>query len=392
MKRDENMAKATKVNTPLIDGIENERIEKEIQTIVDNSVSELNFEDAMNRFAGSIGTAYVKARVKGAEEKLKYGLNSVKASDKTSRVFTSKPTTIISCVLRNTSTVEKNYCNVTDETYGKHIPKDQKIGIAGTWRKCKVDGKIWDTSDERYGDNCPTCGSVNTVILAEQAVPEGTIGIVNRQEMRSGNIATFNTKTVGIFLHTGDGYEAAYLKLTGSQRKLLDQVRFGVPFDINVAETPYINATTNEKWFSSTGTSKVSPCSVADFADILAIYEDHSGSTVASVDGADDGGFYAFFLQVVGEPSKPKDKWIVNLVDPDSESEEPEIVTMYIDDEAVAKQFLPNDTGIFETRYSESTRTIEGVSEKVRSINVNVESCGLPVYLFGENGTKLISA
>jgi len=384
------MTKGTKLDTPLIDGIDNARIKDEVQAIVNNSVSDMNFEDAMNKFVASIGTAYAKARVKDSEEKLTYGLKAIKSFDKASRSFSSKPTTVISCVLRNTSAVEKNYCNITEET--RNLSKEQKIGLAGTWRRCKADNRVWDTSDERYGDNCPICGSVNTVVLAEQSVPEGSVGIVNRQEMRSGNIAVFNTKTVGIFLHTDDGYEAAYLKLTGLQRKLLGQVRFGIPFDINVGEDVFINSTTNEKWFSSTGTSKVSPCSVDKFADILDIYEELSESIVGAINNADDGGYYAFFLQVVNEATKPKDKWILNLVDPDSVSEEPEIVTMYIDDEAVAKQFLPGDTGIFETRYSESTRSIDGVSEKVRSINVNVESCGLPVYIFGENGTKLISA
>ena len=372
----------------IIDGVDGKQITKELTEIVNSS--DLDMDTATNKFIAVLKSPYVKLKVKSSEEKLSYALTAVKSLHQSSKAFSSKPTTAISVVMRNSSSMEKNYCNITEAT--RNLAKEQKIGISGTWLKCTSCNKIFDTADPANGDNCPSCSGTNCVILAEQSAPANTIGVINRTDMREGDISVFNTKTVGIFVYNGDSYEEAYIKFTGKQKELLSQIRFGIPFDINIDENIFVNANTNQKWYGTTGTSKISPCSVKDFADIIDIYEMLSESLVSALSSVEDKDYCALFLSVVDEPTKPKDKWLINLADPEDVSGEVGIITMYIDDENVARQFIADDVGIFEGRYSESTRNVEGEQQKVMTLNVAVESFGVPVYMIGEKGTKLISA
>jgi len=380
----------TKDKSPkgLINGIDDEQIDAEIQKIVDASKSDLDFDTAKNKFISTLKASYTKT--KKDDEKLVHCLKSVRNLDKKSMSFTSKPTTTISVVMRNASAIEKNYCNITEATRG--FPKEQKIGLAGNFRQCSDCGRIWDVTDIKFGDNCPKCSSTNSIILAEQAAPVGTIGILKRSDMSTGDISIYNTKTVGVLVHNGDSYEEAYIKFTGKQRELLNSIRFGIPFDINIDSDVFVNDTTGQSWYSTTGTSKVTPCSVSDFADIIDIYQQLSESLVSSVDTIEDGDYCALLLQVVDEPEKPKDKWLITLCDPDDEDEEVKLVNLYIEEDSIAKQLSADDVGIFECKFSEGSITRDGETETTRTININVESSGVPIYIMGEKGTKLISA
>lgn len=371
----------------LIDGIDDAAIDVKIQEIVDASKSGIDFDAGKNKFISTLKSSY--AKTKKGDELLNYCLKSVKNLDKKSMSFASKPTKTISAVMRNASSVEKNYCNITDETRG--FPKEQKIGLAGNFRKCMDCQGIWDTSNVNLGDNCPKCSSTNSVILGEQAAPVGTLGIMNRGNMSTGDISVFNTKTVGVFVHTDDGYEEAYIKFTGKQRNLLNNIRFGIPFDINIDAEVFTNETTEQNWYSTTGTSKVAPCSISNFADIIDIYQQLSESIVSSVATIEDGDYCALFLQVVDEPEKPKDKWLVTLCDPDDDSDDVELVNLYIEEDSVAGQLHADDVGIFECKYSEGSITKDGETEITRTININAEPCGIPIFIMGEKGTKHIA-
>lgn len=379
------MTKA-KVNG-LIDGIEDATIDAEIKKIVDASKSDINFDTGKNKFISTMKSSY--AKLKKGDELLNYCLKSVRNLDKKSMSFSSKPTTTISVVMRNASSIEKNYCNITEETRG--FPKEQRIGLAGNFRKCLDCGRIWDVSDVNLGDNCPKCNSTNSIILGEQAAPVGTVGIMNKNTMSTGDISVFNTKTVGVFVSNGDGYEEAYIKFTGKQRELLNNIRFGIPFDINIDANVFVNDTTGQSWYATTGTSKVSPCSISDFADIIDIYQQLSESIVSSVATIEDGDYCALFLQVVDEPEKPKDKWLITLCDPDDESGDVELVNLYIEEDSIAGQLHGDDVGIFECKYSEGSITRDGETETTRTININVEPCGVPIFIMGEKGTKHIA-
>ena len=382
------MAKTTNELDGIIDGIDGKKILGELKTLIERT--EIDLEKATNKFISAVKSPYAKAALKTSDEKYNHGIVAVKGLSTATRSFKSKPTMVISVVMKNCSAMEQNSCNVSEET--RDYDKRQKIGIAGSWRKCLACERIWDTADTENGDNCPSCSGTNSVILSGQRVPTRTIAILNRKDMRTGDISVFNTKICEVFLFNGDTYEEAFIKFTGKQRELLKKVRFGIPFDINVDAKPFTNTTTGQKWYSTTGTSQIKPCSVDGFKDILEIFEDLSESIVKSLNDADDKEFVNLFLMIVDEPTKPKDKWLVNLCDPESDESESQIITMYIEDEHIAKQLIADDVGIFVGRYSETTRTNDGVEETSRVLNVNAEIMGVPVYIMDENGTKLISA
>lgn len=371
----------------LIKGTDDEQIDIEIKKIVDASKSGIVFDAAKNKFISTLKSNYCKS--KSDDEKLVYCLKAVKNLDKKSMSFTSKPTTVISVVMRNASSIEKNYSNITEDTRG--FPKEQKIGLAGNFRKCLDCNRIWDVSDINFGDNCPKCSSTNSVVLAEQAAPVGTFGIIKRSDMSPGDISRYNTKTIGVLVHNGDSYDEAYIKFTGKQRELLNHIRFGIPFDINIDSDIFVNDTTGQSWYGTTGTSKVTPCSISDFDDIIDIYQQLSESLVSSPNTIEDGAYCALFLQVVDEPEKPKDKWLITLCDPDDEDEEVKLVNLYIEEDSIAKQLSADDVGIFECKYSEGSITRDGETEITRTININVEPSGVPIYIMGEKGTKLIA-
>lgn len=401
MKRNEmnNMAKANKKPEKkdavvYLEGIENKEVEKKLQEILDTVDSEMELEEAVNIFVKRANGEHATTRIETPEKRATYAYGIVKTKAKASRSFSSKPTMPISCVIRNVGGVKQNFANVTEGTRDMNS-NDDKIGIGGSWRRCLDCNRKWDTADVKYGTNCPGCSSTNNVIMANQAVPTPTQGIVNRQDMRMGDISMFNKTTSSVFVYNPDDEEVeeAFLSLSGKQQLLLKKVQLGVPFDINVDEKVFVNDTTDINYFSTTGTSKVTECSVEDFPDILKIYETME-SLVQDVEDLDDGDYCTLFLEVLEEAKQPKEegKWLVQLTEPIEDESEPVLLSMYLDDEDVAAQFNEGDQGIFECRYSESTVTVGGEEEISRTINVNVETCGLPIYILSKDGTKFISA
>ena len=376
-----------------LEGADNKEIEAKLQEILDDVDSEMELEEATDIFVKKANSKYASTRIDGVDKKVTYALGVVKSKAKAKRSFSSKPTMSISCIMRNVGGVKQNFVNVTEETRDMKA-KDDKIGIAGAWRRCLDCNRKWDTADARYGSNCPGCQSTNSVVMANQAVPAGTNGILNRQAMSAGDISIFNKVTTSIFLYNEDTEEpeVAFLSLSGRQMDLLSKIQLGKPFDINVSEDVFVNDVTNINYFSTTGTSKVTDCSVK-MPDVLEIYD--TLPLMQSVDELNDGDFGTLFLEVVEEAKQPKEggKWLVQLTEPNEEEDaEPVLISMYLDDEDVAKQFNEGDVGIFDCRYSEREVSVGEETEMSRTINVNVETCGLPIFILGDDGTKFLSA
>lgn len=376
-----------------LEGIENSVIENKIRDVLDGIDSEMEFGDALDIFIRKANNVHATKRIETPEGRMNYAVGIIITKAKAGRSFAAKPTIPISCVMRNVGGIKNNYTNVTEATHDM-TSNDDKIGIAGPWRRCLDCGRKWDTEDEKYGTNCPGCSSTSSVVMANQAVPNGTQGIVNRQEMKMGDISGFNKTRTSIFVYSEDTGETdeAFLSFSGKQRVLLKRIQLGRPFNINIqANDIYVNETTGIVSYETTGTSKVSECSVEDFPDILEIYDDIVLPSVAELE---NGAFCALFLEVVEEAKQPKEdgKWIVQLSEPvEDEDSEPMLVNAYFDDEDVAKQLSEDDQGIFECRYSEMEVTVNGETEISRTINVQPEVCGLPIFILGEDGTKLLS-
>ena len=116
---------------------------------------------------------------------------------------------------------------------------------------------------------------------------------------------------------------------------------------------------------------------------------------LSSVEELNDGDYCTIFLEVSEEAKQPKEggKWLVQFTEPiEEEDDEPVLLSAYFDDEDVANQFTEDDQGVVECRYSESEVTVGGETEISRIINIQVDVCGLPVFLFGEDGTKFLTA
>lgn len=393
--KDEGKGNATdkKDEVVYLEGIENSIIENKIRDILDGIASEMEYEDALNIFIKKANNVHATKRIETSEGRMSYAIGIIISKAKAGRSFAAKPTTPISCVMRNVGGIKNNYTNVTEATHDM-TSNDDKIGIAGSWRRCVDCTRKWDTADEKYGTNCPACSSTNSVVMANQAVPIGTQGIVNRQEMKMGDISGFNKTRTSIFVYNEgtEDIDEAFLSFSGKQQVLLKKIQLGRSFDINVqAENIYVNETTGIVSYETTGTSKVTDCSIENFPDILDIYDD---ITLASIDELENGAFCTLFLEVVEEAKQPKEggKWIVQLSEPvEDEDSEPMLVNTYFDDEDVAKQLKEDDQGIFECRYSELEVTVDDETEISRTINVQPEVCGLPIFILGENGTKLLS-
>ena len=376
-----------------LEGADNKGIEAKLQEILDDVDSEMELEEAIDIFVKKANSKYATTKIDGVDKIVTYASGVVKSKAKAKRSFSSKPTMPISCIMRNVGGVKQNFVNVTEETRAMKS-NDDKIGIAGAWRRCLDCNRKWDTKDDRYGSNCPGCQSTNSVVQANQAVPVNTTGIMNRQSMSAGDISIFNKVTTSIFLYNEDTEEAeaAFLSLSGKQMELLSKIQLGKPFDINVSEDVFVNDVTNVNYFSTTGTSKVSDCSV-EMADVLEIYD--TLPLLQNIDEVNDGDFCTFFLEVVEEAKQPKEggKWLIQLTEPNEEEDtEPVLISMYLDDEDVAKQFNEGDVGIFDCRYSEREVSAGEETELSRTINVNVETCGLPIFILGDDGTKFLSA
>ena len=375
-----------------LEGADNKEIETKLQEILDDVDSEMELEEATDIFVKKANSKYASTRIDGVDKIVTYALGVVKSKAKAKRTFSSKPTMPISCIMRNVGGIKQNFVNVTEETRDMKS-NDDKIGIAGPWRRCLDCGRKWDTKDVRYGSNCPGCQSTNSVVMVNQAVPVNTTGIMNRQTMAAGDISMFNKVTTSIFLYN-DAEEAvvAFLNLSGKQMELLSKIQLGKPFDINVSEDVFVNDVTDVNYFSTTGTSKVTDCSV-EMPDVLEIYDNLP--LVQNTAELNDGDFGTLFLEVVEEAKQPKEggKWLVQLTEPNEEEDaEPVLISMYLDDEDVAKQFNEGDVGIFDCRYSEQEVSVGEETELSRTINVNVETCGLPVFILGDDGTKFLSA
>ena len=379
-------------NIIFLEGIENSDVEDKLKDLLNDVDSEMELEEATDIFVKKANSKYANTKVDTAEKRMTYALGVVKSKAQASRSFSSKPTMPISCIMRNVGGVKQNFVNVTEDTRDMKS-NDDKVGIAGAWRRCLDCGRKWDTADERYGSNCPGCQSTDSVVMANQAVPVGTIGVMNRQTMTAGDISIFNKVTTSIFLHDDDGEAVvAFLSLSGKQMDLLGKIQLGKPFDINVSEEIYVNDVTNVNYFSTTGTSKVTDCTV-EMPDVLEIYD--ILPLVQVVDELNDGDFCTLFLEVVEEAKQPKEegKWLVQLTEPNEEEDaEPVLISMYFDNEDVARQFSEGDVGIFDCRYSEGEVSVGGETEMSRTINVNVDTCGLPVFILGDDGTKFMSA
>lgn len=391
--------KGSKETVIYLEGIENSVVEEKIAGLIEVVNTDMTEEEALNVFIKKANSKHAKENIDTPEKRLTYAIKGTGAKIKASRNVSSKLTMPISCVISSVGGVAKNYANVTDGTRDMKS-NDDKIGLAGSWRRCGSCSRIWDTADPKYGTICPGCQSVDSVILANQAVPNGTQGIVNKTEMRTGDISVFNTTRASIFMPGDeDDMVEAFLSLTGEKQKLLSMVQLGEPFDINVSEDVFFNESTGLNSYSTTGTSKVVECSYKKFPDILDIYRnmyaDEGGkSLIHSVAKAENGTYCTFFLEVIEEAIQPKEggKWLIRLAEPiEDEDEEALIVSMYLDEEDIAKQLHEGDMGIFECRYTEGSMTVEGEAEVTRTINVNVNTCGLPIYIMGDDGTTFIS-
>jgi len=383
----------------LLEGVENEVVENKLRTMLEDNNLDAEFDEVKTKFVTAVNGVHCRLKVKGVENKLTYGVKTVKGQLTAGQNIPAKPTMPISCKMRNLGTIVKNSANVTEET--KDYPKEERVGIAGSWRRCLSCNRIWDTSDPRYGQSCPKCQSLSSVVLAYQAAPTPTTGIMDKN-MRTGDISAYNTITSSIFYLDEGEVQQGFLKFSGKQKELLGEIRFGESFDINISAVDkdiFVNGTTGLKYFSVTSTSKVSECT-NEMPDILEIYESmfdgmEGMSLIHSADDAEDGTFCTFYLQVVGEAKQHKEggKWVVNLEEPtEDEDEEPIPITMYVDSKKVAQQFKLGDSGVFECRYAKETRTINDVTKTLGTINVEVSAPGVPVYLLSENGTKLVLA
>lgn len=383
--------------------ISEEDLDAMLKELMEYIETDKTFDEAKSKFMGAFGSTYCQKMVHGEEAQINHAKNVTKKYLQSGKAFKAKPTMTINCVARNMSAVEKNYANVTPETrrFDKGDMKN-RVGIAGSWLYCDDCGRKWNSTDSDMGFKCPSCGSANNHIMAEQAAPAGTIGTVNKKENRTGDISIFNTKRLSVFVNTDETDEdgnplmdEAFISFTGKLQELLGSIKFGIPFSINVAENDYfVQPETGVKFYNLTGTSKVGQVT-DEIPDIMDIYANQV--TLASTDLSENGSYGAFFLQVVDEPFKPKEdgRWVVNLIEVNEETEEGDTdaaeVTMYIDTDDIAEQFNENDAGIFEARYSEQTRTIDGETVKLCNINVPITECGVSVFLLGENKTKLIN-
>ena len=387
--------------TILLDGVENSVVEERLKTMLESNNIDAEFDDVKARFVKVTNSYFCKTKVDGVDKKLNYAVKTVKGQLEAGRMLPSKKTMPITCMLRNLGTIQKNYANVTQETkHFKDKEKDQKVGIAGSWRRCLNCNRQWDIADPKYGTNCPGCQSVSVTILAEQYAPKGTQGVLSK-DMRMGDISIYNTLTSSIFLMQDGEVVEAFLKFTGDkQQELLNQIQFGVPFDINISaeeKDQFVNDTTGIQSFNCTGTSKVTEAT-NEMPDIMEIYEnmysDSDNSLIHSVANCADGTYPTLNLEVVKEAEQYKEggKWVINLVEPtEKEDVEPIPVSMYLDEEHVAKQFELGDNGIFECRYTKQSRSAEGETKETGIINVPITLSGMAVYIMSENGTKLIS-
>jgi len=397
VKKNKNTEKEDKSKNDIVylEGIDNGEVEAKLQEILDNVDSEMMLAEAIDIFVGRANGTYAMRKVDTVEKRATYAYGIVKSKAKINRSFLAKPTMPISCVMRNVNSIRNNYTNVTEDTRDMKS-NDDKVGIAGSWRRCLDCARKWDTADMRYGGNCPGCQSTNSVVMANQAVPIGTPGIVNRQEMKVGDIAGFNKTRSSIFVYDIDSRkpQEAFLSFSGTQQDLLKDIQLGKPFNINVySENIYVNEVTNIISYETTGTSKISDCSIEDFPDILEIYDE--GELINYTEDLNDGEYVTLFLEVVQEAKQPKEggKWLVQFTEPNEDEEaEVSVIGAYFDDEDVAKQFNEHDVGIVECRYSEKEVTVRGEEETTMTINIDVDVCGLPVFIMGENGTKLLSA
>ena len=375
-----------------LEGIENSVVENKLKDILNDVDSEMELEEATDIFTKRVNSTYANTKISTVEKRMTYALGIVESKAEAKRSFSSKPTMTISCIMKNVGGVKQNFVNVTEDTRDMKS-NDDKVGIAGPWQRCLDCNRKWDTADLRYGSNCPGCQSTNSVIQANQAVPFNTTGIINRQTMEAGDISQFNKVTTNIFLYDDDGETVvAFLSLSGKQMELLGKIRLGKPFDINVSEEIYVHDVTGVNYFSTTGTSKITDCTV-EMPDVLEIYD--SLPLMQTVDELNDGDYCTLFLEVVEEAKQPKEggKWLVQLTEPnEDEDNEPVLISMYFDEEDIAKQFAEGDVGVFDCRYSEGEVSVGGEKEMSRTINVNVETCGLPVFILGDDGTKFLSA
>ena len=393
-----NTKKDSKTNTKkdndvvYLEGIENSVVEDKLKDILNDVDSEMELEEATDIFTKRVNSTYANTKISTVEKRMTYALGIVESKAEAKRSFSSKPTTTISCIMKNVGGMRQNFVNVTEDTRDMKS-NDDKIGIAGSRRRCSDCGRKWDTSDIKYGSNCPGCQSTNSVTQANQAVPFNTTGIINRQAMEAGDISQFNKVTTNIFLYDDDGETVvAFLSLSGKQMELLGKIRLGKPFDINVSEKVYVNDVTGINYFSTTGTSKVTDCTV-EMPDVLEIYDNLP--LMQTVDELNDGDFCTLFLEVIEEAKQPKEggKWLVQLTEPnEDEDAESVLISMYLDEEDIAKQFSEGDVGVFDCRYSEREVSVGGEKEMSRTINVNVETCGLSVFILGDDGTKFLSA
>ena len=368
--------------------------ESKIKQILESSNSSMSYEDALGKVEVALNSPYCKRSIEGNSAKINYALNTLrKHVVQQSRVVTSKPTIKVSMVLRNLGALERNFVNETEETRQYNDP-NLKRGIAGSWYKCNSCLRMFNSEDTGR-TTCPACMSDNTFIVAQQAVPDGTIGVVNRKLMTKGDISQFNTRQAAAFALDEESGEwmPSFIKFTGKARGLLNKVVLGKPFDITVDANTFTKEENGVVYYSTTGVSAINNFKGA-VPDMISLYERYNEGLIKDISDITDNDYCAMILQVLAEPTRPKEdgKWLIQLAplsaaDEEDEGAEPVILYAFFDSQKIASQLHEGDAGIFEVRYTENDVTRDGAIEKDRFVNIEVTPSGVPIYLFGEDGT-----
>ncbi|MFW6001771.1 MAG: hypothetical protein ACOCQD_00365 [archaeon] len=391
--------KTTNKKPEIFDEIDESEVDTKLQEICDNY--DIEFEEAKKRFTKAVMSSYAKNFMKDAESKKDYGIKKVQKYAKSSQSIPAKPTVTMNCILRRPSPMVINNNNVTEDT--RDLSRDQQVGIAGSWLVCEDCGRKFDS--EQTGEaKCPNCSSTSTYVMPKQKAPKGTIGVMNRKTGNTGDISVFNTQNASVFWKDEDGgYNTGVLKFQGKQMELLNKIKCGDAFSINVdAENTY-ESDNGDLWVQTTGTSDISqPTDEMD--DIITVYQmlydEFGDAVIQNVEQLEDGDYATLLVDIAGDIQEGNSTWIVPLSqvgDEDEESEdedeEPEIITWYVNSEAIANKIQKMvdqgiDVGILECRYSERTVSVGGEDQVRKNVNVIEDSvCGIPFYLMGEDGT-----
>ncbi|MFW6001728.1 MAG: hypothetical protein ACOCQD_00150 [archaeon] len=385
----------------IFEEISEEEVDGQLQEIAEKYGIE--FEEAKKRFTKAVMSSYANNWMKSAEAKKDYGLTKVQKYAKSSQSIPAKPTMTINCILRRLSPMVINNNNVTEET--RDMNRSEQVGIAGSWLVCEDCGRKFDS--EQTGEaKCPNCSSSSTYVMPKQKAPKGTIGVVNRKTGNTGDISVFNTQNASIFIKDEEGnYDTGVLKFQGKQIELLNKIKCGDAFSINVDETNVYESDNGDFWYQTTGTSDISnPTEEMD--DIITVYQtlydEFGDAIIQDIHQLEDRDYATLLVDIAGDIQEGNSTWIVPLSqisdeeedeESEDEDEEPEILTLYLRSEAIANKIQKLvdqgiDVGILECMYTERKVTVEGEEQIRRTVNIVEDSvCGIPFYFMGEDGT-----